>query len=341
MKIRNQKIVNKLRRSKETIKSPTAISAEDRELETLKEETLTNMPNDDYYYTLLGIFLSLTGIAALGNFLLMYFFDVGVSFYDSDIIFAVLGSIIVYGIASIINRFAIRDLLYSDKSLEEKKFLLEQHNFIKGWKRSLVYCAIAIFSILFAYLGVSLMFVDGEQSTVAYMVFLYAVIMALFEIIKPDKDIPYFTFILLMGFIYLLAQWFITENEIDEYYDNLTDYVSYDLLGIQETYTAKTMDNNELQENNKIPENKFLEQCKTYDGFINPEYTEQAYAEILEGYMPYDLVNEIKQSTERTKELYNTEIHDQPLPEMTPEEAERGFYDIEQIYEKKRNELIK
>ena len=317
MKIRNQKIVNKLRRIKETIKSPTAISAEDSELKTLKEETLTNLPNDDYYYTLLGIFLSLTGIAALGNFLLMYFFDVGVSFYDSDIIFAVLGSFIVYGIASMINRFAIRDLLYGDKSLEEKKFLLEQHNFIKGWKRFLVYCSIASLSLLFSYLSISLIFMDGDPVTVAYMVFLYAVIMSLYEIIKPDKDIPYFIFILVMGAIFLLAQWFITENEIDEYYDILTEYVSYDLLGIEKTYIARTMDKTELQENNEIAEDEFLEQCGSYDGFTKREYTEPAYTEIVSGYMPYELLDHIRQSTDSAVERFNTEIDGQKTPDTT------------------------
>lgn len=325
MKIRNQKIVNKLRRIKETIKSPTAILADNTELENLKEETLSNMPNDDYYYTLLGIFLSLTGIAALGNFLLMYFFDVGVSFYDSDIIFAVLGSFIVYGIASMINRFAIRDLLYSDKSLEEKKFLLEQHNFIKGWKRFLVYCSIASLSLLFSYLSISLIFMDGDPVTVAYMVFLYAVIMSLYEIIKPDKDIPYFIFILVMGATFLLAEWFIKENEIDEYYDSITDYVSYDLLGIEKTYIARTMDKTVFQENTEPTENEFLEECGSYDGFTKREYTEPAYAEIVSGYMPYDLLDHINHSTDRAVERFNTEIDGKELPVMTNEESKSSF----------------
>lgn len=290
MKIRNEKIINKLKRNKETIKSPTAILADDVELEALKEDTLTNLTNNDYYTVLFGIFLACTGIAALGNFLLLYFFDVGVSFYDSDIIFAVLGSIIVYGIASMINRFAIRDLLYSDKSFKEKMFLMEKHHFIKGWKRSLVYCAIFALSILFAYLGISLMFVDGEQSTVAYMVFLYAVIMALYEIIKPDKNIPYFTFILLMGFIYLLAQWFITENEIDDYYDSLNDYIFYDVLGINQNYNTTTT------EQPKFPEDAFLAQCYIFDGFVNPIYTENdSSPDSFEGYYPYELEDHIDQ----------------------------------------------
>ena len=338
MKIRNEKVVNKLRRIKGTIHPPTVLLEEDSALEALKEESLSNISNSDYYTILFGGFFVFTGIAAFINFLLVYFFDTGISFYDSAFIFAVLGSIVVYGVASMINRFAIRDLLYSDKSFKEKIFIMEHHQFIKGWKRSLVYCVIVTLSLLFAYLGVSLMFVDGSPETVAYMVFLYAVIMSLFEIIKPDKDIPYFSFILLMGFIYLLAQWFITENEIDEDYSSLSDYIAYDVFGIEPIYTETITATSNQTEHSAA---EFGLECAKYDGFLNRAYTEQAYAAILEGYMPYDITENIQQSRVISEDRFNAEIHDQPLPEMTTEEAERGFYDIEQIYEKKRNELIK
>lgn len=142
MKIRNEKVINKLKRNKED-KINQAIQLRE-EIQELNQAFELDSSISSYLGKMINKAASIIGLVFVLNFAAIYFFDVGIDITDYEYIFFLFSLLAISIVGEIIYSLQLRKVMSSSLSLDEKLDAVTNRKLFKGWAFLLVILGILI-----------------------------------------------------------------------------------------------------------------------------------------------------------------------------------------------------
>lgn len=201
MKIRNERVINKLTKNATDTITPEQQLKE--EIKELNEAFELDTSISSYLSKMLSKATSIIGLAFILNFAAVYFFDVGIEVTDYDSIFFLFTLLAISLIGEIIYSLQLRRVMSSSLSVDEKLDAVKNRKLFKGFSFVLVLVGIVI--SLIGALYNFIYFIDDYSSFedgYFFNIILYVIIfVTLYEYIKEGLLFPAIIIVVLAGLV--------------------------------------------------------------------------------------------------------------------------------------------
>lgn len=269
MKIRNEKIINKLKKSNP---SPVIDEKIVIGLEDWQSELDLNLSHTQQIKKIINKYLTLIGFVFLINFFCMYFFGIAIEISDFDLIFFLLTVVLIWLVGDILLRLQIKNIFNSSIPLDQKVEAVANRNLFKGWQLYLILTAIVISTIGFAFSVISLTFEDVDLDSVYfnYSLIFFILSITLVGLVKDAETLTFVVFFFIGALCYTATNWMIEEYDINSDYDSFYLFVTEDVLGlnIEASVDDQYINNSENLEQNSINKPKPVDHERLYEQYL-------------------------------------------------------------------------
>lgn len=204
MKIRNERVINKLtKNATDTITPEQQLKEEIKEIKELNESFELNTSISSYLSKMVTKATSIIGLVFILNFVALYFFDVGLEITDYDSIFFLFSLLAISIIGEIIYSLQLRRVMSSSLSVDDKLAAVKNRKLFKVFAFVLVLVGIVI--SLIGDLYNFIYFVDDYSSFedgYFFNIVLYIIVfVTLYDYIKEGLLFPAIIIVVLAGLV--------------------------------------------------------------------------------------------------------------------------------------------
>lgn len=236
MKIRNDKIINKLKKTNnthaQTEHSNNSVVITEEEW---RSELGVSESNNEIIKRIVNKSIALVGCCFLINFFSLYFFDVALDITDFDLMFFLFSVLAIYTAGNVVLHLQIKKVFESNLSLDDRMEALVTRKLFTGWQLKLIWVSIVLSILGFMFNFISLAYnefdIDSNNFDDAILCFVLA--SSLISLIKIGEALILVGFFFLSCFCYSTTNWLIDEYGINEEHTTFYSFVAEELLGIE------------------------------------------------------------------------------------------------------------
>jgi hypothetical protein len=237
MTIRNEKIINKLKKSKTNQQTPSELN--DSVVITADEwrdELGVSSSNKEIVQKVLHKSAAFIGCCLIINTFALYFFDLGIDTSDFDFMFFLFSVIAIYTAGDVLLQLQIKKVFESDMDFDNKIEALMTRKIFIGWHLKLIWLGIFIATVGFLFSFISLVFNDFDLDSNYFNSTLLFFVLAssLIGLIKIGETFTFVVFFILSGISYTVTNWLFDEYHVNEYHHSLYSFIAEEVLGFEQ-----------------------------------------------------------------------------------------------------------
>lgn len=236
MKIRNDRIINKLKKSK----TPVINSNEPDNSVTITEEEWrselgVSQSNSEIVKRVLNKSIAFVGCCFFINFFALYFFDIGLEITDFDLMFFLFSVLAIYSVGDILLQLQVKKVFESDKSLDDRMEALVTRKIFTGWQLQLIWAGIVLSILGFIFNFISLVYNDFDLDSNNFNASILCFVLAssLIGLIRIGETLTFVVFFFLSCFCYSITNWLIDEYGINKNHTTFYSFVADTVFGIE------------------------------------------------------------------------------------------------------------
>lgn len=236
MTIRNEKIINKLKKTN-TVKQ-TSSAVDDSVVITSdewKSELGVSLSYKEIVQKVVNKSIAFIGFCLLINVFSLYFFDIGIDITDFDFMFFLFSVIGIYTAGDILLKLQIKKVFDSNIDLENRLEAIMTRKIFTGWQLKFIWIGIVIATIGFLFSFTSLIFNDFDLDSSYFNSTLLFFVLAssLIGLIKIGETLTFVVFFILSGISYTVTNWLFDEYHINQYHSSFYSFIVEEVLGIE------------------------------------------------------------------------------------------------------------
>lgn len=237
MTIRNEKIINKLKKAKpihqtsSKLNDSVVITADE-----WRDELGVSSSNKEIVQKVLHKSASFIGCCLIINTFSLYFFDLGIDTSDFDFMFFLFSVIAIYTAGDILLQLQIKKVFESKMEFDSKIEALLTRKIFNGWYLKFIWIGIFIATVGFLFSFTSLVFNDFDLDSNYFNSTLLFFVLAssLIGLIKIGETFTFVVFFILSGISYTVTNWLFDEYHVNEYHSTLYSFIAEEVLGFEQ-----------------------------------------------------------------------------------------------------------
>lgn len=274
MKIRNDRIINKLKKTKVAITNPAQT---DNSVTITEEEWRAELgvsqSNSEIVKKVVNKSITFVGCCFFINFFVLYFFDIGIDITDFELMFFLFSVLAIYSAGDILLHLQIKKVFESDMHFDDRMEALLTRKIFTGWQLYLIWAGIILSTLGFIFNLISLTYNDFDVYSNNFDAFILCFVLAssLIGLIRIGETLTFVVFFFITCFCYSITNWFIDEYGINQKHKTFYSFVADTVFDIEIENSTYDQDyhsdlNNEKDDDS---ENEKLDYIPTPEPFEN------------------------------------------------------------------------